>query len=126
MDVLLLTASLLTVVVGFAHSILGERYIIRRLLRRDDLPRLFGNDTFTCQTLRFAWHLTTVAWWGLAAVLALLSGAVTAVPVAQGVLLAVALTFGVSAALAIVFTRARHLSWIVFLAIAALAVVAAS
>ena len=34
-----------------------------------DLPRLFGSDWFTRRTLRFAWHITSVAWLGFAALL---------------------------------------------------------
>ena len=62
---LLFLAAGLVLLVGLAHSYLGERYILIRLFRRSDLPHLFGSDVFTRRTLRFAWHLTTVAWWGL-------------------------------------------------------------
>jgi hypothetical protein len=122
----LIAAAILAVAIGIAHSWLGERFIIVRLLRRDNLPALFGDDTFTGHTLRFAWHLTTVAWWGLAAILGLLAGALPAIPVGQGVLLVIGLTFLASAVLAVVLTRARHLSWPVFLAIAILCAVAAT
>ncbi len=122
MNSLLFLAALLTVAIGLAHSWLGEKYIIVRLLRRSDLPRLFGSDEFTRQTIRFAWHLTTIAWWGFAAVLVVLSGSIVGVNVAQGLLLAIAFTFLASTALALVFTRGRHLSWVVFLAIAAICI----
>jgi len=56
----LAAAALLIPALGAAHSVLGERYILIRLFRRSDLPKLFGSDTFTRRTLRFAWHLTTV------------------------------------------------------------------
>ena len=56
------SAATLAVGVGLAHSYLGERYILTRLFRRTPLPPLFGSDTFTRRTLRFAWHITTVAW----------------------------------------------------------------
>ena len=56
----------LAVLLAGAHSYLGERYIMVRLLRRDDLPKLFGGVDFTKRTLRFAWHLTSIAWVGLA------------------------------------------------------------
>lgn len=59
--------------VGVVHSVLGERYILVRLFRRTDLPKLFGDTTFTTRTLRFAWHITTVAWWGFAAILLMLA-----------------------------------------------------
>jgi hypothetical protein len=117
---LLIVAAVLVVAIGLAHSWLGERHLIRRLLRRDDLPRLFGDDSFTRQTVRFAWHLTTVAWLGLAAVLIVVGGALPGIPVGSALVFAVAQTFVLSAALAVLLTRARHLSWVVFVAIAAL------
>ena len=120
----LVIAAALAVAVGGAHSWLGERYIIVRLLRRSDLPTLFGDDSFTRHTIRFGWHLTTIAWWGFAALLIVLSGAFPAITVAKGVMAAIGLTFLASAVLALVVTRGRHLSWVVFLAISALCVVA--
>ena len=104
-------ALVLAVLLAAANSFLGERYILMRLFRRDDLPKLFGGTAFTTRTLRFAWHLTSVAWLGLAA--ALLAPA----RVAE----VVALTFGISGLAALAGSRGRHLSWIVFFAIAALA-----
>jgi hypothetical protein len=125
MSVSLVFAAALAATIAIAHSWLGERYIIIRLLRRSDLPKLLGGDAFTKQTIRFAWHLTTVAWWGFAAVLYLLSGSPADVADARGVLLVIGLTFVASALLSFVFTGARHLSWIVFLSIAALCAAAA-
>lgn len=122
MSLPLVAAAVLTVLIGFAHSWLGERYLISRLLRRSDLPHLFGSDVFTRHTLRFAWHLTTIAWGGLAGVLLLLSGVFGTLDVARGVVLICALTFAASALLSVVFTQARHLSWVVFAAITALCV----
>lgn len=124
MTILLISAAILTIAIGIAHSWLGERFIIRRLLRRTDLPELFGDDSFTRQTVRFAWHLTTIAWFGLAAVLVMLSGAVVGIRVSDGVVFAVAQTFIMSAVLALILTRGRHLSWIVFAVIAALCLIA--
>ncbi|MBK7012660.1 MAG: hypothetical protein IPH43_08315 [Xanthomonadales bacterium] len=57
-------AALLIALLGLAHSVLGERYILVRLFRRD-LPKLFGGTRFTRNTLRFAWHLTTMFAWGI-------------------------------------------------------------
>lgn len=142
MSVALVVAALLTFGLGIAHSVLGERYIVRRLLRRPDLPRLFGGDAFTRQTIRFAWHLTSIAWVGMGAVLLVLAGEsaprVVAYPdgdgvrvlwfppAAVGTVLArvIGVTFLVSAVVAAVATRLRHLAWIVFLAIGVLALVA--
>jgi hypothetical protein len=40
-------AAVLVFVLGAAHSYRGERYILMRLFRRQDLPHLFGSDLFT-------------------------------------------------------------------------------
>jgi hypothetical protein len=112
----LMTAAGLTVLIGVAHSWLGERYLIGRLLERRDLPRLLGDDRFTKGVLRFAWHLTSVAWTGLAGVMAVLAAArPDATARALGQVLAA--TFLVHAVVALVGSRGRHLSWVVFLAI---------
>ena len=50
----LYVAAFLIVAVGIAHSYLGERYILIRLFRRENLPELFGSAGFTIRTLRFA------------------------------------------------------------------------
>jgi len=118
-ELALLAAALLTLAVGAAHSYLGERYILVRLFRRPDLPWLFGSSDFTVRTLRFAWHLTSVAWWGLAAVLVLLARP-TLDHAAVG--LVVGGTFLVHFAVALVGSRGRHLAWVAFLAIGLLAI----
>lgn len=108
--------------VGLAHSVLGERYILMRLMRRD-LPKLFGADTFTKRTLRFAWHLTTVAWWGFAAQMAWAAAVLSHEEgAARAALLhPIAWTFVVSATVTAAASRGRHLAWPVFAAIAACA-----
>lgn len=109
----------LTVLLAGVHSYLGERYILIRLFRREDLPKLFGGAEFTKRTLRFAWHLTSVAYLGLAAVLALLPSSGGGSPGAPTQ--AVAATFAASGLVALVGSKGRHLSWIVFFAMAVLA-----
>lgn len=111
-------AAALIFALGAAHSYLGERYLLMRLFRRDSLPKLFGGTDFTRQTLRFAWHLTTVAWWGLGL---LLLQAAQGRLTAAGVVRVIGWTAIVSGLLPLVLTRGRHLSWIVMFAIGALA-----
>ena len=101
----------LLVFIGLVHSYLGERYILSRLLKRE-LPHLFGSDEFTKQTLRFAWHVTTVAWFGFAG---LLFAKFESVPLSLQI---ISVTFLVTALIALLGSRGRHLSWIVFGAIA--------
>lgn len=105
--------------VAVAHSYLGERHILIRLFRRGDLPNLFGSDVFTRRTIRFAWHLTSVAWLGFALVL-------LAPDRPQHVLLAISATFGLSALATFVASRGRHLAWPVFAVIAVLAFMGAA
>lgn len=110
-------AALLLALLALAHSYLGERYILIRLFRRPDLPKLFGGTTFTTRTLRFVWHLLTIAWLGFAALLWLAQrGLLTPTHVLQ----TVALMAGASALLPLLFTNGRHLAWVVLAAVAGL------
>ena len=121
MDTLLYLAAFLATAVGIAHSYLGERYILIRLFRRDDLPKLFGSSEFTIRTLRFAWHVTTIAWWGFAVILIVLANAsVTTSTIG----LVIGCTFLVHFAIALVGSRGKHFSWPIFLAIGILAIYA--
>jgi hypothetical protein len=116
---MLLVAGALAILIAVAHSVLGERYILVRLFRREGLPRLFGGTEFTQRTLRFAWHITSIAWCGLAGLLFLLAR--PQVPTRQDLAAAIAATFAATGLVALVGSRGRHLSWLVFFAIAALA-----
>ena len=109
-----LVAAVLLVAIAAAHSWLGERYILIRLFRRTDLPKIRGSEEFTKRTLRFAWHITSVAWLGFAAILVVLMREPVETPT---VARAISATFLISAALAFGGSRGRHYSWIVFLAI---------
>ena len=122
--VLLFFAAFLAFAVGLAHSILGERHILRRLLRKKDLlPRLFGGTEFTARTLRFAWHVTTIAWWGCAATLVLLARESAT---KQNLSAALAATFLLTGAMTLAVSRGRHLAWIVFFVIGAICLYAAA
>ena len=112
MNILLGTAALLTFLVGLAHSYLGERFLIMRLLRREDLPELRGSDWFTRRLLRFAWHSTSVAWWGFGLQLALMALGEASV---RTLALALGGTFVLTAAIILATSHGRHLAWPVFL-----------
>jgi hypothetical protein len=113
---LYLVAALLAFGVGIAHSVLGERYILIRLFRHGDLPKLFGGTEFTARTLRFAWHLTTIAWWGAAALFFAM-----APPTSSLVSSILGVVFLITALVTFVVSRGRHLSWPVFAAISVIA-----
>lgn len=101
-------AAMLCFLSGLAHSLLGERYILVRLFRCGEIPRLFGGTAFTARTLRFAWHITTVLWRGFGVLLWQAScGRLTqgyTLQVIGGTCIATAL-------LPLIITRGRHLSW---------------
>jgi len=126
-------AAVLTIGVGIAHSYLGERYILIRLFRRENLPQLSGSERFTKRVLRFAWHLTTIAWFGLAIVMLVLGDSIGAPrpsvavlssedhdALARSVGQVIAGIFAVSAVLTAGVSRGKHLAWPVFAAIAVL------
>jgi hypothetical protein len=118
MNIPLVTAALLTALLGVAHSYLGERYILIRLFRRGNLPELFRRAEFTKRTLRLAWHIMTVLAFGVATLLGVL-----ALPGGGGIRTMtgiLAATFALCGVTSLVIARGRHLSWIVFFAIAGL------
>ena len=122
MTSLLYIAAFFTFAIGVAHSVLGERYILIRLFRRNNLPKLFGGPEFTILTLRFAWHITTIAWWGFAAILVLLAEKSYSF---QNLSFVLAATFLATGVISLVASRGRHLSWPVFLFIGGVGLYAA-
>jgi hypothetical protein len=104
-------ASLLSCGVALAHSVWGEKFLLQRLLRRE-LPSLSGSDAFTKQILRFAWHLTSVAWIGF--------GAILVSSPSRDTVRWIGLVFAVSTLFPLWATRGKHLAWIVFATIAGL------
>lgn len=118
----LYAASALLISVAIAHSYLGERYILRRLFRRTEIPKLFGGTEFTVRTLRFAWHITSIAWFGFAALFILLAMSPEPSRAMSGVLAGTL----IATCLAIfVGSRGKHLAWIVFLVTGGIAFYAA-
>lgn len=115
---MLIIASLLLVLCGVVHSILGERYILIRLFKRDNLPHILGSDQFTKGTLRFGWHITSLAWFGFAALLLLM-------PDSQILLVTVSVIFALSGVFSAYYTKGKHLSWLVFWSISALTLASA-
>ncbi|HEV2674486.1 MAG TPA: hypothetical protein VGV37_08090 [Aliidongia sp.] len=118
MEIALLVSAGLTVLLGIVHSGLGEARIIGPLLAPESRTGLLAKSAFARGILRFAWHLTSIAWWGMAAILAACALAVPALPAA---LTAISATLAVSGLIVLAMSRGRHLAWPVFLAAAGLA-----
>ena len=115
-------AALLLFGTGIAHSYLGERRLIGPLLAPEKRVGMLETSGFARQVLRFAWHLTTLVIWGLAAILIGLvvapSGAQTNVTLAV-----IAVTCLLASAVILLTSGGRHLAWPVFLASAGLCIV---
>ncbi len=96
------------VVLAVLHSALGERRLLRPLfaaaLPREAFPL---GRAFAERTLRFAWHLLSVAWLAIAWI---------ALRADEAVLPVVGIMLLVSGALALVASRGRHFAWAVFVA----------
>ena len=115
---MLKAAVFLCFLIGVIHSCLGERFILVRLFRGSQVPHLLGSDVFTKRTLRFAWHITTIAWWGLGYIIWTI--ATDPENLEHVVLYTVGSIFVLSGIFAFGFTGGKHLSWVIFWAIAGL------
>jgi hypothetical protein len=120
----LVGSGVLILALGLFHSVAGEKYLVRRLLRRDNLPHLFGGDTFTKRTIRYAWHLLTLMTVACAAILFYMASRKTSADAPIAWILA--FTFLGCGAWGVVATRGRHLSWVVLVAAGLLAGLGAS
>lgn len=91
------------------HSLLGERLLLGPLLALEPWPPLPLGRFLSRRTLRFAWHLTSVAWAGLAALAA-------GRPRDPFVVLVVTAVLAATGAIAFGATRGRHFAWALALA----------
>jgi hypothetical protein len=114
----LLIAGLLAVFISAVHSWLGEKRLIGPLLALEHREGPLARG-FMRRLVRYAWHITSIAWTGMGLALVVLartpldgSGRLVA-----GVIGATFLVMGVMTLMA---GRGRHLAWLVFLAIAVL------
>jgi hypothetical protein len=119
----LLAAALLVLGSALAHSLLGEKVVLRRVYRhtneKDGQNRRAADDPLTRQTLRLAWHSMTIALLGFAALLVL--AALSGLPYGNGwdvALRIISLTFGALSVLSLAIARGRHIGWMWFLATA--------
>ena len=90
------------IVIGFAHSWLGERVVLQPLVKAS-LPRGPLPWQLMYPILRFGWHLGTLGWLALAAILLGLAPAL------------VGGAFALLSALVVFSVNRRHLAWPLFL-----------
>lgn len=110
-------AAVLLALTAIVHSLLGERFILRRLAKLENLPRLpLGGREMMRPVLRFAWHITSFFMLGFAAQLSLMAADVMSAPRIATV---IGITFLACAVVSAVASKGRHLSWVVFLLVSA-------
>ena len=124
----LLAAGSLALLVGAAHSLLGEVLIFRRLRSGSLVPGLNAPplEERHIRILWATWHLATVLGWALAAVLLRLSFPVSHSSPTLFVLNAISLAFLGGASLVLVATNGRHPGWVGLAGVAVLTWLAAS
>lgn len=108
--------------VGLMHSYLGGRNLIAPLMKSPDFPVVLGSQRNGRLTLYFGWHALTLFWWAQAIVLV----AITVRPalVIPTTLLSLAVACAIMGGLALIVSRGRHLSWMFFLPISVLLLIA--
>ena len=113
MNLQLAIAALLSATLAVTHSWLGERMILQPILGLQELPKLSGSRRGMQKIVRFAWHLTSLYFLAMAAILFYFSSNVRE----PAVIKIVSITNILSALITIAVSRGRHYAWIVFLAI---------
>lgn len=119
MNYFLFIAAILALIMGLSHSLLGERFFLPRLFKREPSDHI-GSEKFVNRTTRIAWHLTTIAWWNAAAILIVLSLR----PFDTTILIVsriISNIFLLSGLISLIGSRGRHLSWVVFFFISLIA-----
>lgn len=119
MDWHLLLASVVAAFIAAAHSTLGERRLLRPLLRENLDNGSAKKAEFMRLTLRFAWHLTSAFMLGCAVILFVLAF----FPLDLVSILVVEILgalFIASAAITGSYSRGRHVAWPLFTLVGAL------
>lgn len=123
----LVLAGLLSAVIASVHSWLGEARLIGPLLDPATRTGLLAKSEFARNVLRFAWHLTSIAWIGIGATFLAFAhyAAATMNSGERAGLAALVATMATTGAVICASSRGRHLAWPVFAIIAAFTAYAA-
>ncbi|KAJ3128929.1 hypothetical protein HK098_003026 [Nowakowskiella sp. JEL0407] len=112
----LIPAALTLLGAGIIHSVVGERVILSHLYQyAANTPGLFPSRLFS-QTIRIAWHATSIAWAGTGFMVYLLRDMNSETD--KNVLRTVGVVYGLHAVILAFGTGGKHLAWIPFLLVA--------
>jgi hypothetical protein len=114
----LLIAGILAVFISAVHSWLGENRLIGPLLALEHREGPLARG-FMRRIVRYAWHITSIAWTGMGLVLLVLAQSPLE-PTGRFVTGVIGATFLVMGAMTLIAGRGKHLAWLVFLVIAGL------
>lgn len=118
----LVSAAILSFVVGLVHSILGEWLVFSRM-RQGLLVPTNGGSVLRQPHVRIlwaSWHVLTIFGWSFAAVLLLLASEPSIASLRAFLLQAVAAAMLLGSAVVFYGTRARHPGWLGLLGVAVL------
>lgn len=117
----LMTAALLIITVGIAHSIMGELALISPLKHVKDLPTPRGSVEQTWLVIRVTWHAPTLLWLGLASVLIWME--IHPGSASRPFLWMVAAVFSIASLVSVLTSPLGHVAWLYFFVIALLCLV---
>lgn len=112
-DYLIIAAIAFLLITALLHSIAGEHFLIKPMFKYRG-NRVLENELARL-VLRFAWHLTSVLWFLLAAILYLL--AFDAEHLSVGILFYTGVAFVGIGLFDLIASRGRHIGWPSLLAV---------
>jgi hypothetical protein len=114
MNTLFLIVAIVLFMLGIAHSVFGEKLLLIPIAKEKSVI-LFKQKPYMIGVMRFAWHITSVAWCGMA--LVIFDFAKVERPLIFSVN-ALAGTFALTGVIILAFSKGLHPAWFFFLAIA--------
>lgn len=122
MQTQLFWAGIVAILVGLAHTVLGEILIFRRLRQGGVVPTQ-GQPVLRERHVRIlwaSWHLVTILGWALAAILLVLAASGGGTPAKAAIAQIVIAALLAGSALVLFATRGRHPGWVGLLVAAVL------
>jgi hypothetical protein len=120
MNAYFIAAAVLALIVGLAHSVLGEIMIFRRMRKPGRVIPTDGGEILLGSNVRIlwaSWHVLTVFGWGMAAILVWLPRPASG---SAAIGHAIEMSMLIGSVLVLIATRGRHPGWIGLLGVAVL------